>query len=250
MEGPSLFLAKEQLRPFKRQPVTAARGNTKAFEPETLIGLPLKDVFAWGKHLVFQFENFALRFHFLMFGTFEAQVDGVWVTGDYRRAREPRLSLAFPNGEFNAFSCSIRVIQSRNAKEDYDSGIDIMSPAWDEARVRRLLRSQPDEQIADVLLDQEVFAGVGNIIKNEVLAIVRVAPTRKVRTISSTKLREIVAETRAFSKQFYRWRKKFALRKHLLTHRRAVCRHCGRKLLRAKTGRRQRWSYWCKKDQC
>jgi endonuclease-8 len=249
MAGPSLYLAREQLRPFRRQVVLSASGNTKAIDPAQLVGLQLKGVFSWGKHLVLQFDRFAIRFHFLMFGTFEAEVEGKWVTGDYRRSREPRLALAFANGRFHAYSCSIKTIVSKAARKDYDLRIDIMSRKWDERHVSRLLKAQAGEQIADALLDQEVFAGVGNIIKNEVLAIAGVRPTRRVRTLSSAKLKAIVRETRAFSKQFYRWRKKFALRKHLLTHRKAVCRYCGRKLLRAKTGKRQRWSYWCSQDQ-
>jgi endonuclease-8 len=249
MEGPSLFLAQQQLRPFKGRTVSRAAGNTKAFDPAMLNGLVLRDVFAWGKHLVLQFKDFALRFHFLMFGTFEAEVDGVWVTGDYRRSREPRLSLEFENGQFKAYSCSVQIIDSPRAKRAYDFGIDIMSRQWDEARVRKLMRQQPDEQLCDVLLDQTVFAGVGNIIKNEVLAIAHLAPTRRVRTVSTAKQRELVAETRAFSRQFYLWRRKFLLLKNLRTHRKTICRHCGGKLKRVKTGKRDRWSYWCPKDQ-
>jgi endonuclease-8 len=249
MEGPSLFLAREQLRPLKGQIVTRAQGDTRTVDPASLVGRPLKDVFAWGKHLVLQFDDFALRIHFLMFGSFEARVESEWVTGDYLRTRSPRLALVFPEGEFRAFSCSVRLIESKAAARAYDRSIDIMSPSWDEGRVRRLLRAQKGEDVADALLDQQIFAGVGNIIKNEVLSIVRVGPTRKVGALSPAKVRELVRETRRFSRQFYRWRKKFVLRKNLLTHRKAVCRHCGGRLVRAKTGKRRRWSYWCPKDQ-
>ena len=206
MEGPSLFLAQQQLRPFRGKVIRAARGAASSIDAAELTGLEVRDIFAWGKHLVFQFDTFALRFHFLMFGTFEAKVGGEWVTGDYHRTRKPKLSLSLEGGQFKAFSCSIRVIESRRARADYDFGIDIMSRAWDEARVRKLLRSNDDAEIADVLLDQRIFAGVGNIIKNEVLAITHIAPTRTVASLSPAKQREIVRETRAFSRQFYLWR--------------------------------------------
>lgn len=249
MEGPSLFLAQQQLRPFRGKVIRAASGTTPATQPDTLKGLEVRDVFAWGKHLVFQFDTFALRFHFLMFGTFEAEVERDWVTGDYRRSREPKLSLSFENGQFKAFSCSIRLIEARRARSAYDFGIDIMARAWDETRVRKLLRSRGEAEIADVLLDQAVFAGVGNIIKNEVLAITHLAPTRTVASLSPATQRETVRETRAFARQFYLWRRKFELIKHLRTHRKRVCRSCGGALLKAKTGRLQRWSYWCPRDQ-
>lgn len=249
MEGPSLYLAQEQLKPFKGKPITAAEGNTKAIDPATLVGLTPKDIFSWGKHLVFQFDDFAIRIHFLLFGTFEAEVDGVWVTGDYRKARVPRLAFTFANGVINMYNCSVKIIESKNAKKEYDYRADIMAKKWDPALAYKKVRAEPDEEIADVLLDQEIFAGVGNIIKNEVLSRMKVAPQRRVRDITPARLKAIIADTRAFSLQFYRWRKKFELRKHLLVHRKGTCPYDGHKLIRAKTGKRHRWSYWCPIDQ-
>jgi endonuclease-8 len=248
MEGPSLYLAQQQLRPFARKTVLEVSGNTKIGK-ERLHGQRVREIFAWGKHLVFQLEGFAMRIHFMLFGSFEAEIDGKWVTGDYRRSREPRLELRFDNGVFKAYSCSIRFIEERRAKSSYDFSRDIMSPKWNAAAARRRVREQPDVQIADVLLDQDLFAGVGNIIKNEVLSIVRVSPKRKVKDIPPKQLARLIEETRAFSKQFYRWRKRFVLRKNLKAHRRARCPHCDAKLMREKTGKRQRWAYWCRSCQ-
>jgi endonuclease-8 len=244
MEGPSLTLAAEQLRPFKKKRVLGASGNTK-LDKEMLVGRELKDVFSWGKHLVLQFDAFALRIHFMLWGTFEAEVDGVWVTGDYRRARVPRLALAFENGVINTYNCSLRILETRRAKHDYDFSVDIMSRKWDAAAALKRVRKQKEAEIADVLLDQTVFSGVGNIIKNEALSLTRIPPQRTVGELSTRELKALIEETRAFSKQFYRWRKKFMLKKNLKAHRRALCPHCGGHLTRAKTGKRERWSYWC-----
>jgi len=41
---------------------------------------------------------------------------------------------------------------------------------------RRRLRARPDLLACDALLDQDIFSGVGNIIKNEVLHRIRVHP--------------------------------------------------------------------------
>ena len=244
MEGPSLFLAQQQLKPFKRKTVLAVTGNTK-LDKSMFVGRQVKDIFSWGKHLVFQFDSFALRIHFMLWGTFEAQVDGVWVTGDYRRARVPRLALTFENGVVNTYNCSLKIIESRNAKRDYDFSLDIMSPKWDARGALKRIKAQPGAEVADVLLDQTVFAGVGNIIKNEVLSLTHIAPQRKVADLSTRELKALIDEAQAFSKQFYRWRKKFVLTKHLRTHRRAHCPHCGGRLIREKTGQRRRWAYWC-----
>jgi endonuclease-8 len=145
----------------------------------------------------------------------------------------------------NTYNCSLKLIESAHAKRDYDFSIDIMSPRWDPAGALKRLKQLGHEEIADVLLDQTVFAGVGNIIKNEVLSTMHLAPQRKVASIPTPKLKALIAEARAFSRQFYRWRKKFVLTKNLRAHRRALCPHCEGRMIRAKTGTRQRWAYWC-----
>jgi endonuclease VIII len=147
------------------------------------------------------------------------------------------------------YNCSVKFIESAAAKRSYDFTIDIMSRAWDPRQALRNLRSHADDQIADVLLDQEVFAGVGNIIKNEMLSLTRTHPKQLVGAVPPRKLREIIAEARSYSMQFLRWRKKFVLRKNLKAHRRSTCPHCAGKLSREKTGKRHRWSYWCPRCQ-
>jgi endonuclease-8 len=244
MEGPSLHLAVAQLKPFKKKRVLAATGNTR-LDKTPFVGLDVKDIFAWGKHLVFQFDPLALRFHFLLWGNFEAEVDGKSVTGDYRRARVPRLAFEFDNGHFDSFSCSVRILETKHAKRDYDFSVDIMSPKWDSAAALATMKRRPKEQIGDILLDQHVFAGVGNIIKNEVLSLTHVHPETRIGKLSNAKLRAIVKETRAFSKRFYAWRKVFMLKKNLTAYGKSACPHCGGKIKRKQTGKWERWSHIC-----
>ena len=58
MEGPSLHLAAEQLQPFAGRRIQSVSGNSK-IGIERLSGLKVNEIFAWGKHLVFQFDTFA-----------------------------------------------------------------------------------------------------------------------------------------------------------------------------------------------
>lgn len=244
MEGPSLLLASEQLIVFKGKKVKVVSGNTK-IEKERMLGKKVTDVFSWGKHLVFQFDSFAIRTHFMLFGTYEATIDGVTVTGDYRRAYVPRLELQFENGDVKMFNCSIKFIESPNARREYDFSIDIMSSKWDSEKAYKNTMQFPEEEIADVLLDQTIFSGVGNIIKNEVLSIVKVNPQIKIKNLSKLKLQEIVTSAHSFSWQFYEWRKKFVLTKNLKIHRKGKCPHCGEKVTHQVTGKRKRISHYC-----
>lgn len=245
MEGPSLFLAAEQLAPFVGQTIDGVFGNTKIGK-ERLVGKSVLSLFSHGKYLYFQFDAFALRVHFLLFGSFEATVDDVKVTGDYpRKARIPRLALGFKNGRIDMYSCSIRYIENANVQALCDYSIDIMSGQWDGEKALRKARALPTSEIADVLLDQSIFMGVGNIIKNEVLLLAKTSPLHRVEEIPLRSLKKIIAIAREYVFDFYRWRKKFELKKHYRVYRQSACKVCGTKVVRKKTGRRNRLSYIC-----
>jgi endonuclease-8 len=219
-------------------------GNTK-IEKERILEKKVKTIFPWGKHLIIQFDEFALRTHFLLFGAFEATVDDSNLTGNYQRAYTPRLQLDFENGTIKLFNCSVKFLETANAKAGYDFTVDIMSPKWDSDKAFDSISSKPDLEIADILLDQEVFAGVGNIIKNEVLWRARIHPERKVKNITPSDLKNLIAETKKFSLLFYKWRKAFVLRKHLDIYQKSICPRCGTKVERKKTGKRNRISHFC-----
>jgi endonuclease-8 len=244
MEGPSLYLAANQLKPFKGKTVLSVSGNSK-IEKERLLNQKVKNIFSWGKHLVIQFDEFALRTHFLLFGAFEANVDHITLTGDYKRSYTPRLQIDFENGNIKLFNCSVKFLETRNARATYDFTIDIMSPKWNAKQAFDSISSKPGAEIADILLDQNIFAGVGNIIKNEVLWRVRIHPQTKVKNIPTSELEELIAETKKFSLLFYKWRKVFLLRKHLDIYQKSICPRCGGKVKREKTGKRNRISHFC-----
>jgi len=244
MEGPSLYLAARQLNPFRGQTVLSVSGNTK-IEKERILRKKVKNIFSWGKHLIVQFDEFALRTHFLLFGAFEATVNNSPLTGDYQRAYTPRLQLDFENGSIKLFNCSVKFLETRNAKVSYDFTIDIMSPKWDADQAFDSISSKPGVEIADILLDQELFAGVGNIIKNEVLWRVCIHPATKVKDIPPSELKKLIAETRKFSLLFYKWRKVFLLRKNLDIYQKSICPRCGANVRREKTGKRNRISHFC-----
>jgi endonuclease VIII len=248
MEGPSIHLAAEQLQPFTGRRVASVAGNSK-IGIDRLSGQQVKDVFAWGKHLVFQFETFALRVHFMLWGTFAATVKGTSVTGDYRRTGPPRLVLNFPNGEITIWAASVKFVEEADARASYDLSADIMAAQWNSRAALHKVRAFPRAEIADVLLDQAIFAGVGNIIKNEVLFRTRTSPFAAVKSIPDRKLRTIVADARTFSFRFLELRKVFALRKNLEVYRRGVCPRCGGKIYRRVHGQRARRSFFCAKCQ-
>jgi len=248
LEGPSLYLAAERLRPFVGKVVLGVEGNSRIGK-ERLSEKTVLEIFSWGKHLVMQFDDFALRVHFMLFGSYEAIIDDKYLTGDYPKNRKPQLKLSFDIGQIIIYSSSLKYIETSHARDLYDFSTDIMSSKWDAKKAVRAMSSHQENQIADVLLDQTIFSGVGNIIKNEVLFLVKRNPTTLLKDISKALILKTVKITQVYSHQFYEWRKEFVLRKHYKIYQKKICPECGEKTCRQKTGDRQRISYFCPKCQ-
>ena len=85
---------------------------------------------------------------------------------------------------------------------------------WDSKQARKKLKTQPDELVCDALLDQDIFGGVGNIIKNEVLYRIRVHPESTVGVLPAAKMTKLIAEARNYSFDFLHWKRAYVLRKH------------------------------------
>lgn len=74
-------------------------------------------------------------------------------------------------------------------------GPDILSPSYTaQAGAERLIeraRTHPEDEIANVLLNQRVIAGLGNVYKSEVCFAAKVHPFRKMSTITSDEAMQI-----------------------------------------------------------
>jgi endonuclease-8 len=238
-EGPSLVILRELAASFEGQRIRSASGNAK-IDMERITGQRIKALRTWGKHFLIEFDGFAVRIHFLMFGSYCI---------NQRKDRPPRLALAFARGkELNFYSCAIRVLEG-DLDAQYDWTADVMSERWDPAAARRKLRRMPETLVCDALLDQTVFAGVGNIIKNEVLFRIRLHPLTPVGALPGRKLAELVEQARQYSFEFLEWKKAFVLRKHWLAHTKRECPRCHLPFIKAHLGVTNRRSFFCERCQ-
>lgn len=239
-EGPSIVILKEQAAAFEGRRIERVSGNT-TIEKERLVGHQVEALRSWGKHFLVEMDvDFSLRVHFMLFGSYRIDERKSWTT--------PRLSLQFDDGELNLYACSVRFIE---VPLDllYDWKADVMSDAWDPKLALSRLRARPDLLVCDALLDQDIFAGVGNIIKNEVLYRIRVHPLSTIGSLPAPKLRELVKEARQYSFDFFEWKKRFVLKKHWLAHTKRTCVRCKVPLMKAHLGTTHRRSFWCVKCQ-
>lgn len=238
-EGPSLYILKEQSRRFVGQDIVNAGGNVKAIDPARLKGQRIVGLHTWGKHFLIELPDLVLRIHFLLFGTYRI---------DERRDTVPRLSVETADGEMNFYACAVREID-RATFEAYDFTADVMSDSWDPKQARKKLRAQPEMLACDALLDQEIFSGVGNIIKNEVLFRIRVHPLSTVGALPAPKLRALVDEARQYSFDFLEWKKAWVLKQHWLAHATKICPRCDIPFVKAKLGLTDRRSFYCERCQ-
>ncbi|MCH5599770.1 hypothetical protein MKP09_18555 [Niabella ginsengisoli] len=70
------------------------------------------------------------------------------------------------------------------------------------------MKNKPDKDIGDLLMDQQIFAGVGNKIRVEALYRAGVHPFSKVAKIPPTALAKLITAVRRYAKSFIKILKK------------------------------------------
>lgn len=237
-EGPSIIILKEAVQPFRNKTVVAVGGNRK-IDLQRMAGLTVRDFLSFGKQFLICFDGFMVRIHFLLFGSYLI---------NERKEATPRLSLHFDNGEINFYACSVRYVEG-DANELYDWSGDVMSPEWDPQVAKEKLKNHPHMLVCDALLNQDIFAGVGNIIKNEVLYRIMVHPETAVGNLPEAKLDEMIQEARNYSFDFLHWKQQYVLRKHWLAHGQKFCSRCQHAITRKHLGKTNRRSFFCENCQ-
>ncbi len=237
-EGPSIVILKELAAPFTGQKVVDASGNTKV-EKERANHQKVLAFKSWGKHFLICFREFTIRIHFMLFGSYRINEE---------KDAVPRLCLKFKSGVLNFYSCSVKIID-QDLDELYDWSEDIMSDEWDPSLANKKLKARPEMLVCDALLDQHIFSGSGNIIKNEVLFRIKTHPLSQVGVLPAKKMAELVREVRRYSFEFLEWKKAYVLRKHWLVHTQKICVRCKIPLIKEYLGKTNRRTFYCSSCQ-
>jgi endonuclease-8 len=233
-EGPSIVILKELVKPFEKKKVLTVSGNSKV-DIQRASGKKIIAFKSWGKHFLICFDNFTIRIHFLLFGSYRI---------NETKETAPRLSLQFDKGVINFYSCSVQLIDEP-LDTVYDWKADVMSDHWDAVAARKKLKAQPDMLACDALLDQQIFSGSGNIIKNEVLYRTKIHPLSRIGYIPPRKLTELIGEVRHYSFDFLEWKKEYTLKKHWLAHTKKTCIRCNLPLVKQYLGKTNRRTFFC-----
>ena len=187
-------------------------------------------------------DDCTIRIHYLMFGNY--------YLNSRHPVKEPKLSLKFEGGsEWNNYNCAVRILPETDMHKLYDFSADIMDESWDPLKASAKLQLHPHMQVCDALMNQDIFSGVGNVIKNEALFRIGVQPESEIGALPREKHNALLHEALVYSYDFYRWRKEGVLRKKYCVHQRKYCPTCHTLLTKKFTGELQRSSFYCPHDQ-
>jgi endonuclease VIII len=236
-EGPSIVILKEAVQQFKGKKILSVSGNSSV-DKDILVNKKATDFKSWGKHFLICLPNLTVRIHFLLFGSYSV---------NEQTKKAPRLHLHFSNGDLYFYACSVRFIEE-DLDLVYDWTADLLNENWDPKKARKKLKAQPGLLVCDALLDQNIFAGSGNIIKNEVLFRIKVHPKNTIQSLPPRKLTELVNEACIYSYDFLEWKKAFVLKKHWLAHTKKTCPRCNIPLIKEYLGKTNRRTFYC--DNC
>jgi endonuclease-8 len=225
-----------------------------------LAGRVVERVVAVGKNLVMDFSgDLHLRTHMRMNGSWH-----IYKPGERWRKRFSEMRIVLETEEWIAVAFNVPVAEFHDARslerqEDLlRIGPDFLGETFDFDEARRRIRERADEEIADVLLNQRVVAGIGNEYKSELLFMARVSPFAKVREVTDEQLDTILKISRKvmlanINKRSAARITTFSLdprqKQYVYSRGSKPCRKCGTRIEYAKQGKDARGTYWCPRCQ-
>jgi endonuclease-8 len=239
---------------------------TRIADDRPIVGRTIESVFARGKHLLIAFSgDLVLRTHMRMNGSWHLYRAGIkW----QRPARDMRVLVGA--GDVEAVGFNVPVAELLTARELARHaqlnalGPDLLDPAFDRGEAARRMRARGGDAIGDVLLNQRVVAGIGNVFKSEILFLAGIEPFTPVAALSNANIERLVAISReqlaanvlTRSQTLTpsigrRTTRSLDPNKKLWVYGRGgkPCRRCGTPILARKTGLDARLTYWCPRCQ-
>ena len=134
---------------------------------------------ARGKHLLMAFSgDLILRTHLRMNGSWHIYPSGArW----QRPARDMRVLVCTAERvrrrlQYPGRRTAVRAASSSGIASSQSLGPDLLGEPFDRGEVVRRMRARGGDPIAEVLLNQRVLAGIGNVFKSEILFLAGIDP--------------------------------------------------------------------------
>jgi endonuclease VIII len=233
-----------------------------------LVGRIVEKVEARGKWcLIFFSGDLILVTHMLMSGTWH-----IYRTGEKWWQARNRMRVAITCGDYQAVAFNVPIAEFHTAcslernSQVPRLGPDVLADEFSiEAGVQALRQraaSHPTDEIAVVLLNQRVLAGLGNVYKSEVAFAAGVNPFRPMSTITEREMMAMINASHKYMKANVldgsddsivtytgnrRTTHSMDSSDRLWVYGREgkECRRCGASILMRKQGEQARSTYWC-----
>jgi endonuclease-8 len=198
-EGDTIFRTARSLsRALVGKPITGFRSNypqiTRFHDDTPLTGQQVERVESRGKWLLIYFSGGGILVtHMLMSGSWHIYRPGEpWL--------QPRVNMriVIETSTCQAVGFRVPVAQMHSMRSlardrripPADS--DVLSSRFDADAVIQRIRACANEEIGDVLLHQEVLAGVGNVFKSEICFVTGINPFCRVSALTAEQLDAVV----------------------------------------------------------
>jgi endonuclease-8 len=272
-EGDTIFRAARALNKLLAGKVVTGFETTLAplarvNDDKPIEGRTVERVEARGKWcLIFFSGDLILITHMRMSGSWH-----IYKTGERWQASRSVMRIVITCGAVQAVAFNVPVAEFHTTRSLERSenvpklGVDVLGATYSVDTAVRALRdyrlSHPDAEIANVLLNQRVLAGIGNVYKSEIAFAAGVNPFRKMQTVSDRELERIaeiahrymhanIAESKGEGMVTYTGNRRTTCRMdhsaRLWVYRRQgqECRRCGAIIEMRRQGTGARSTYWC-----
>jgi endonuclease-8 len=249
-EGDTVHFAARRLNAaLAGQSVTRSDFRVPRYATIDVSGTTIENVVARGKHLLFRFDDGrSLHTHFKMEGTWHLYRSGErWRGGP---GHEVRAILETERWVAVGWRLAIVEILPRSGEEALLShlGPDVLGPDWDAGEAIARMEKDPARAIGEVLLDQTVIAGPGNVYKSEICFLRGVHPETPVGEIDVPAVidltKRLMEVNRTTGSQITTGDARPGRKQWVYGRGGQPCRRCGT-LIARKAEAGERVTYWC-----
>lgn len=173
---------------------------------EKIEGQQVVAVRSHGKNLFIELSNgYTVYSHMLMWGSWHIYAPGEeWA----KEEKLSRLVLHTPQTVvvlFNAPICELIAPEDLAAHRTAGMGPDLLSPEFDPGEVQRRFHAPENRErpLGEVIMDQYVIAGIGNILKSEILFQAGLNPLRPVGSLSDEEFERFIQVSRELLERAY-----------------------------------------------
>jgi formamidopyrimidine-DNA glycosylase len=184
-EGDTVHLAATRLQAaLADQELKSTDFRVPRYATVDLSGHRVENVVARGKHLLFRIGvETTLHTHFKMEGSWH-----LYRPGESWRGPSFQVRAVLETEPWTAVGFRLAIVELIPTAEEATVvghlGPDVLGPDWDEAEALRRLVAEGDRPIGDVLLDQRVMAGPGNVYRCEICFLRGLHPDTLVRDVA------------------------------------------------------------------